>query len=83
MEYYPVLDDYGKDADIIGYAETREEAKAIAEYALREAGNDDEAIEQLKSEGVLTYNFRSGSERNKIYNNINENELKNGFFDNA
>jgi len=83
MEYYPVLDDYGKDADVIGYAESTKDAELVAEHALREAGYDDEIISQLKSEGVLTYNFRPGSERNKIYNNINENELKNGFFDNA
>ena len=79
---YPVLDSHNKDADIIGYADTVEEAEAIAEKVLRDCGNDDDDIANLKREGVLTYNLQTGYP-GQSYNNIDINHLKDGFFDNA
>jgi len=81
---FPVLDDHTRSAEIIGFASTAQEAQQIAEQALRDAGNDDEDISKLKSEGVLTYNFRSGtSVHQDQYDDIEQDDLKNGFFDNA
>jgi hypothetical protein len=79
---FPVLNNHNKDADIIGYAETVEEAEAIAEKVLRDCGNDDDDIADLKQIGVLTYNLQTGHS-GQSYDNIDTDDLKNGFFDNA
>jgi hypothetical protein len=80
----PVLDQHTKDADVIGYAATADQAAEILMSHFAEVGNGPSDIMTFKLEGVFNMKLRSlGYAGTPTYRNIDHADLENGFWDNA
>lgn len=78
---YPVIDDAGRDSEIIGYAATAADAEALIRAHMIEAGNDTEEMAALEAAGKFIVNFRTFIDTD--YDNIDAADLADGFWDNA